>query len=56
MNSVSCARSSRNVWTPSALVEERLDAGFIVVGFVLVGAVTRGSPAPDADDGRLLEG
>src|SRR5262245_29107508 len=38
------------------LVEERLDAGFIVVGFVLIGAVTRGSPAPDADNGGLLGG
>src|SRR5262245_26917713 len=37
------------------LVEERLDAGLVVVGFVLVGAVTQGSPAPDADNGGLLE-
>jgi hypothetical protein len=38
------------------LVEERLDACFVVVGFVLVGAVARGSPTSDADNGRLLEG
>src|SRR5919106_2919085 len=37
------------------LVEERLDAGFVVVGFILVGAVAGGSPAPDADNGGLLE-
>ena len=38
------------------LVEERLDAGLVVVGFVRVGAVARGSPAPDADHGGLREG
>src|SRR5918999_2269914 len=34
------------------LFDERLDAGFIIVDFVLVGALARGSPTPDPNNGR----
>src|SRR5262249_10146472 len=37
------------------LFDERLDAGFVVVRFVLVGALARGSPAPDTNNDRPFD-
>ena len=54
MNSLSLLAVLAKGLHAKRLLDQRLDADLVVVGFIFVGALARRAAAPDAGDGRPL--